>query len=347
MQMIDGQSLDAVIRQARGDEVGTIKDGSTIDWPTAWNIGNASMEVVTASSRIGRGRETYRAAARVAAQVADGLDYAHEVGVLHRDIKPANLMLDAKGTVWITDFGLAQVTADSGITQTGDIFGTLRYMSPEQAAGRRIDVDHRTDVYSLGATLYELLTLQPVFSGPDRSHLLHQVLNEEPTSPGRIDRAIPADLETIVLKSLTKSPQDRYATAGAMAADLRRFLDDRPILARRPTAVDRARKWVRRHPSLMVSSFVILMLGVVGLAGSTVLIAREKVRTQAAYTRELQRADEAEQRFQLARSCRRRNGADCQGGNLRSAANGNRALTIVGSGSVVLSGVHRTSPRRS
>src|SRR4029077_9286256 len=110
-----------------------------------------------------RDREGFRSAARLAAQVADALEYAHEAGVIHRDIKPANLLLDGKGNVWVADFGLAQVSADINLKQTGDIFGTMRYMSPEQAAGRRTLVDHRTDVYSLGATLYELLTLEPIF----------------------------------------------------------------------------------------------------------------------------------------------------------------------------------------
>src|SRR5262249_8455464 len=122
----------------------------------------------------------FRTAARIAAQVADALDYAHEAGVIHRDIKPANLLLDAKATIWVTDFGLAQVSADVSLTRTGDMVGTLRYMSPEQAGGQRVLVDHRTDVYSLGATLYELLTLHPIFSGQDRRKLLRQILEDEP-----------------------------------------------------------------------------------------------------------------------------------------------------------------------
>ena len=297
MQMIDGRSLDEVIQAARGEP------GRSADSTIAWHDKESanSFETVTTPSSSGRGRETFRVAARIAAQVADALEYAHEVGVLHRDIKPANLLLDARGIVWITDFGLAQVSAESGITQTGDIFGTLRYMSPEQAAGKRINVDHRTDVYSLGATLYELLTLQPVFPGSDRGRLLQQILHDEPTAPSRIDRTIPADLETIVLKALAKSPIERYSSAGELAADLRRFLDDRPILARRPTMIDQARKWIRRHPSVLVSSFVILLLGIIGLAVGTLLIVQEKDRTQAAYNREQQRADEAEQRLQIAR----------------------------------------------
>src|SRR5581483_4929721 len=250
----------------------------------------------------GRGRETYRAIARIAAQVADALDYAHEAGVVHRDVKPGNLLLDSKGAVWVTDFGLAQVTARAGLTQTGDVFGTLRYMSPEQAAGRRSEVDHRTDVYSLGATLYELLTLAPVFAGSDRRKLLHRVLNVDPVPPRQVDRSIPAELETIVLKALAKAPADRYATAGELAADLRRFLEDKPILARRPTWAGRARKWVRRHPAAVWAVVALLGLNVAGLAVSTALVARERDRTAVALEGEKRRADEAERRFRQAKA---------------------------------------------
>jgi serine/threonine protein kinase len=291
MQLIDGKPLDEVIREERGEPLAPA-GGTTIDYragPTAPNTATAGT-----ATRAGRGREVYRAAARLAVQAADALDYAHEAGVVHRDVKPANLLLDARGTVWITDFGLAQVSADAGMTQTGDVFGTLRYMSPEQAAGRRVDVDHRTDVYSLGASLYELLTLTPAFPGQDRSAVLYQILHEEPRPLRQIDKAIPVELETIVLKALAKAPADRYATAGEMAADLRRFLDERPILARRPSLLDRGRKWVRRHPAVVGAMVLLLVFGVIGLAVSTVLIDRERDRAQ-------QRATEAEERFQLAR----------------------------------------------
>jgi len=211
------------------------------------------------------------------------------------------LLLDAKGTVWITDFGLAQVVADVGVTQTGDLVGTLRYMSPEQASGRRVPVDHRADVYSLGASLYELLSLTPIFSGSDRVTLLHQILNDDPRPLRQIDRAIPLELETIVLKATAKLPAERYPTAGEMAADLRRYLDEIPIHARRPTLVDRARKWMRRHPSFVGAAGLLLVCGVIGMMVTTALVAREQAATKAAYTRESQRAIEAEARFELAR----------------------------------------------
>jgi hypothetical protein len=173
-------------------------------------------------------------------------------------------------------------------------------MSPEQAAGQRVLIDHRTDVYSLGATLYEWLTLRPIFPGEDRRTLLQQILQEEPRPPRQCDRSIPLELETIVLKAVAKAPSERYATAAAMAADLRRFLDEQPILARRPSLIDRTRKWMRRHPSFVGAAVLLLIFGVLALAATTVLVSREQARTEAAYKKERQRAEEAELRLQLA-----------------------------------------------
>lgn len=295
MQLIEGRSLSALIREMRGDsqnEPSVSSLATTAAYHASATV--AASYVTSATQHSGRSRESFRTAARIAAQVADALEYAHEAGIVHRDIKPANLLLDAKGAVWVTDFGLAQVVADVGVTQTGDLVGTLRYMSPEQASGRRIPVDHRADVYSLGATLYEMLSLTPIFSGSDRPTLLLQILNDDPRPLRQIDRAIPVELETIVLKATAKSPQDRYATAGEMAADLRRYLDEIPILARRPTLVDRTRKWMRRHPSFVGAAVLLLVCGVLGLMVTTALVAREQAATKA-------RAEEAESRFELAR----------------------------------------------
>src|SRR5205807_3336350 len=141
--------------------------------------------------------------------------------------------------------------SQAGLTMTGDLVGTLRYMSPEQALAKRVIVDHRTDVYSLGATLYELLALEPAFSGHDRQELLRQIAFEEPKPPRRLNRAIPIGLETILLKAMAKEPSGRYATAQEMADDLRRFLADEPVLARRPTFLQKAAKWSRRHRALV------------------------------------------------------------------------------------------------
>src|SRR5262249_42946104 len=148
---------------------------------------------------------------------------------------------------------------DASLTASGDLVGTLRYMSPEQALAKRVVVDHRTDVYSLGATLYELLTLQPAFDGKDRQELLRQVAFDEPSLPRKLSRAIPHELETIVLKAMEKTPAERYATAQELADDLRHWLSDQPIRARRPTLWQRTQRWARRHKPLVRATAVLLL----------------------------------------------------------------------------------------
>jgi serine/threonine protein kinase/Flp pilus assembly protein TadD len=226
-------------------------------------------------------REYLRAVARLGVQAAEALDYAHQLGVVHRDVKPGNLIVDARGQVWVTDFGLALFQqGEAGLTLTGDLVGTLRYMSPEQALAKRAVIDHRTDVYSLGATLYELLTLKPVFPGTDRQELLRQIAFEEPAPPRRLNQAAPTELETIVLKALEKNPAERYATAQEVADDLRRFLDDRPIQARRPSVVQRARKWGQRHRSLVVAAAVCLLVTLASLLGSVGWVLGDRAARQ-------------------------------------------------------------------
>jgi len=247
------------------------------------------------------GRGFFRTVASMAVQTAEALDYAHQIGIIHRDIKPANLLVDERGHLWITDFGLARGRNDVNLTATGDLVGTLRYMSPEQALARRGLVDHRTDIYSLGATLYELLTLEPVFPSTDRRELLHHVAFDEPVAPRSIDGTIPRELETIVLKALAKNPEERYATAQELADDLRRFLDDQPILARRPTFIEKSVKWIRRHRSVTTAAVASLMLAVVGLTCSTILIAREQTRTNDALKAEANQRRRAEESFRQAR----------------------------------------------
>jgi tetratricopeptide (TPR) repeat protein len=241
-----------------------------------------------------RNRDYALAAARLALQAAEALDHAHTQGVLHRDIKPANLLLDAAGRLWVTDFGLAQVRGDDRLTCTGDVLGTLRYMSPEQALGRRVVIDGRTDVYSLGVTLYELLTLRPAFDGKDRAEILRQIASDEPAPLRKLNSAVPLDLETIVQKAMAKEPSGRYATAKELADDLRNYLEARPIRARRPSLLDRAAKWGRRHTASVAAASVILVLTVIGLAASTFLIAGEQRRTAAALTLASQREREAQ-----------------------------------------------------
>jgi len=249
----------------------------------------------------------FRTVAQLGIQAAEALDHAHQLGIIHRDIKPANLLVDAAGRLWVTDFGLAQVLSDPRLSMTGDLVGTLRYMSPEQALAKRAVVDHRTDVYSLGATLYELLTLEPVFDGKDRQELLRQIAFEEPHSPRRLNKAIPAELEIIVTKAMEKNPQDRYATAQDVVDDLRRFLEDKPIRARRPGLMQRAAKLVRRHKPVVWSAAVALAVtAMIGLAAG-LFWAQERA---AAAKREHELAEEArkerdaalEQRRQIRRA---------------------------------------------
>jgi hypothetical protein len=236
------------------------------------------------------------------------LEHAHSVGIVHRDVKPANLLLDPQGQLWVTDFGLAQMAGDAGLTITGEVLGTLRYASPEQVLARRGVVDQRSDVYSLGATLYELLMLRPIFEGRDRNELLRQIANDEPRPPRMVHPFVPRELETIVLKSLGKEHSERYPTARELADDLQRFLDNQPVLARRPTSVERLLKLARGHPAVLGTGVLVLVLLSAGSLLSTFLIRSEQERTWAeqqkaeeAYRRERQRAEEAEARFRLAR----------------------------------------------
>ncbi len=191
-----------------------------------------------------------RSVARIAVQVAEALDYAHHQGVLHRDIKPSNILLDTQGTAWVTDFGLAKADDSVELTNQGDIVGTLRYMAPERFGGR---ADRRSDVYGLGLTIYEMLTLRSAFVSNDRARLMEQILQVEPPRPRRVDPRIPRDLETIVLKATAKEPGRRYSGAAALAEDLRRFLADRPIRARRTPAWELAWRFCRRNRGLAAS----------------------------------------------------------------------------------------------
>jgi serine/threonine protein kinase/WD40 repeat protein len=192
----------------------------------------------------------FRWVAEVGRQSADALAHAHHQGVIHRDVKPSNLLIDSKGNIWVTDFGLARRLADPGVTHHDTLLGTPRYMSPEQA--RTGSIDGRTDVYSLGATLYELLTLRPPFDGRSAAELIEQIGQNEPAAPNSVDGRVPRDLETIVLKALAKRPADRYATATAMAEDLARFLNHEPVKARRISPAGRLWRVARRHPGITV-----------------------------------------------------------------------------------------------
>jgi hypothetical protein len=272
MQYIEGHTLAAVI-DAGKKSVHSLCEGET------------QSLTALATERSAKVEKPIRGAAYLALQAAEALEYAHQMGIIHRDIKPANLLLDTRHNLWIADFGLAHIQGDARLTRTGDLLGTMRYMSPEQALGRG-PVDQRSDVYSLGATLFELLTLQPAFSGKDRQELLRQIAFEEPLALRQVDSAIPVELETIVLKAMAKEPDGRYPRAQDLADDLRRFLDDQPIHARRPTVWDRTRRWTRRHQPVVTWGFVSLALlfvaGVVGIVCYNAEVRQERDEKNAA-----------------------------------------------------------------
>jgi tetratricopeptide (TPR) repeat protein len=200
------------------------------------------------SSR-GRAATYWHSVARIGLQVADALQHAHTQGVYHRDIKPSNLLLDTAGTIWVTDFGLAKAEDQKNLTHTGDILGTLRYMPPEAFDGK---ADGRGDIYSLGLTLYELLALEPVFNEQERNRLIKQVTTSEPRRLRKVNREVPRDLETIVHKAAERDAGRRYQSANELAADLQRFLDDEPIIARRQTHLERYLRWARHNPGIAV-----------------------------------------------------------------------------------------------
>jgi serine/threonine protein kinase/WD40 repeat protein len=221
----------------------------------------------SSDSLAGQAASVYcRSVARIGLQVAEALAYAHDQGVLHRDIKPSNLLMDLDGTAWVADFGLAKLAEGDNLSASRDVVGTLRYMAPERFDGWS---DRRSDVYGLGVTLYELLTLRPAFDVPDQANLIRQVLRETPPSPRRLNRQVPRDLETVVLKAMAKEPAERYASADALAEDLRRYLGDRTILARRSTPQERTWRWCRRNPALAGSLAAVTLLLVILAVGST------------------------------------------------------------------------------
>jgi len=269
----------------------------------AASIEAAATKARSSTIRTANERNTsayFRTIAGLIRQAALALEHAHQSGVIHRDIKPANLLLDERGNLWVTDFGLAQFQANMQLTRTGDMLGTLRYMSPEQASGDRVVLDHRTDIYSLGVTLYELLTLEPAIDGDEPHTVLRRIIDQEPRSPRVHDKHIPPELETIVLKSMAKLPTERYATAAALADDLERWLEDKPIKARRPTLVELAARWGRRHWAVATAAAGILAVATLGLALSTILISMAHSDTQAAYQREKTQSEMAERQRKAA-----------------------------------------------
>jgi serine/threonine protein kinase len=281
MELIDGLSLDHAIKQMRAaQEISRAKyaphlqQGHTPSLFTDADETGPYFEASTElscksgsnSSSLGSGAGYFDTVARMVADVAEALEYAHKQGVVHRDIKPSNLLLSPAGRLSVNDFGLARMLEQPGMTLTGEFVGTAAYMSPEQITAGRVPLDHRTDVYSLGATLYELLTLQRPFHGEHRDQVLAQILQKEPKAPRKVNPRVPIDLETICLKAMEKDPDRRYQTAGQMAEDLRRYVNRFAILARRTGPAERLWKWAKRRPELaLAASGAVLCAVIAGL----------------------------------------------------------------------------------
>jgi serine/threonine protein kinase/Tfp pilus assembly protein PilF len=325
MQFIEGNTLAELITElqrteqtARESASETRKKPQLAASEIAESLNPTCAVATLSTERSSRPKEFFCTLAKLGKQAADAIDHAHQVGIIHRDVKPSNLLLDLRGNLWVTDFGLARILCPSSLdgdrsdgrdlTMTGDVIGTLRYMSPEQALAKRIVVDHRTDIYSLGVTLYELLTLRPAFCGHDRQEILRQIVSDDPQPPRKSNPSIPVDLETIVLKACAKNPSDRYATARELAKDLDRFLREEPIWATRPTLAQRVHKWSRRHQRLMRVGIAAALLAAVGCAVSAALIWREQKRT----SEETVRARNAESHAELEAENANRAAADAQ-----------------------------------
>jgi serine/threonine protein kinase/tetratricopeptide (TPR) repeat protein len=326
MQFIDGRTVADLIRELRKnrksaseplplDENGSVPSGTTIHQPaeapacgsTAEQAALTTRAKLAASSGLPRpGPGYYKSLAKLITQAADALEYAHSMGVVHRDVKPANMLVDARANLWVADFGLAQFHGGEQ-TATGDVLGTLRYMSPEQAGGRRGTVDHRTDIYSLGISLYELASLKEAFSARERAELLRQILHDDPPKPRTHSREVPVELETVILKAIAKRPAERYATAQDLADDLRRFVDDKPVLARRPTARQIVAKWVRRHSALVATAVaatfvvgIVLCVAAARLWVKNQELADLQIQTESARQLALRNASQARAHAEVA-----------------------------------------------
>src|SRR5262245_49261184 len=290
MELIDGTGLDVVIARSRTQ--------TPASEPASWMVdlsstaARARVESHTSSPGVKSATVSpeggFDRIASMIADVADALHHAHENGVTHRDIKPSNLLLSSDGRLSIADFGLARMLEEPGMTTTGEFVGTPAYMSPEQVTAGYVPVDHRTDVYSLGATLYELLTLRPPFEAEGRDRLLAMLTQKEPASPRRLNPKVPPDLEAICLSCLDKDPDRRYASAKDLADDLRRYLNRFETLAKRAGPLCRLRNWLRPHPELATAGVVVLLA--LGAAG---VFAWNAHRSEHRRLADKQRQDEA------------------------------------------------------
>ena len=308
MELVDGVSLTHVLeamrghRQARPGAVWrAVVGGDASALPAEGRAPNDG------SPRVGGLDRAYvEACCRMAEGVARGLHYAHERGVVHRDVKPGNILLSREGQPRLLDFGLASISTQPHVTVSGQFFGTPYYVSPEQAQGKLAEIGPRSDVYSLGATLYECLTLSPPFDAPSTSEVLTQVVHAQARPPRRVDRSVPRDLSTIVMTALEKAPADRYDSADAFAADVHRFLAREPIRARPPGLPRLVAKAIRRkpvHAGLVAAVCVAVAAAVVGLStlGAQRRTRRKVVEATDAATR-AQAQLRAQEQYELGRA---------------------------------------------
>jgi serine/threonine protein kinase/Tfp pilus assembly protein PilF len=289
MQLVEGQSLTAMLTELHTGPLASTVGTTAPNHLRSTRGGNTCDTTANSATHLPRCRplqlgasstaDHVRAIARLGVQAAEALHEAHEYGVVHRDVKPSNLLVDDRGKLWVTDFGLARCRENDGLTRTGDILGTMRYMSPEQALGQGELVDHRTDVYSLGVTLYELATLHhPAGDATD----LQLVLDRKHYSAKPLrhwNKHIPVDFQTIILKAIAELPHERYATAQKLADDLNRFLEGKPILASPPSLVSRAGKWARRHRNVVTAAAAVMLVAFLGQSVTMLMLARQKSET--------------------------------------------------------------------
>lgn len=275
MQMIDGVNLSALIGSSTSpndesaDQANAITEPPEIAGLCEWIRSPLDSQ------------ERWDGITRLAIQAASAIEYAHRQGVLHRDIKPANLLIDRTGRLYVTDFGLARIQTDAGLTCTGDILGTLRYIPPERICGDQT-IDPRSDIYSLGVTLYEMATLQPAYAtSSTQERLAIDILHSRPTAPSRLRPGIPRDLETIILKAMAKESSDRYGSMRDLRLDLESFGDGRPIQARPSSVWHHLKSWCRRRPAVATLTGTVLLLLAILAIGGPLAAWRQQNLTQA------------------------------------------------------------------
>jgi serine/threonine protein kinase len=282
MELVEGAPLDRVIARLRARPAAALT-GADLERAIAAELGAADAGAAGATA------DYTSAVVELVAAVADALEHAHRHGIVHRDVKPANILVRAGGQPVLTDFGIAHAEELPAITRTGDFAGTPYYVSPEQAMASRVAIDHRTDVFSLGVTLYELLTLRRPFDGKTTQEVLGRILAKEPVDPARVHPGLPPALSAIVFRALEKDPDARYPSAAACAADLRALLARGRVAARRLPSPLRALRWARRRPLLagLLAASALLLAAVGTLVLQAPAVAAASARERAARLEEL------------------------------------------------------------